>query len=153
MKRKHLTTLEAANIGRKMGVRGLCIYRDDVDRNLWQVVTPGRVETHAPMDEKTWRDFLAASGWIERPARYDAGNGRKVTVPENEDPTEPGKALRDLLQDGMSPAAVATIVSYLQPVATKDPQVNKQVEWFSRQLVELLGGYEQQARLANELGL
>ena len=58
MKRKTLTTLEAADIGRKMGVRGLIIHRDPADRSLWQVVTPGRVETHEPMDEKSWREFI-----------------------------------------------------------------------------------------------
>ena len=92
----------------------------------------------------------------EKPKTYETEmDGRKVrvTVPVNEDPAEPGKELRDLLQDCMSPQAVAAIVAYLQPVATKDPQVNKQVEWFSRQLVELLGGYEEQSRLADELGL
>lgn len=148
MKRKTLTTLEAANIGRKMGVRGLCIYRDDIDRDLWQVVTPGRVEAHEPMDEKTWRAFLTASGWIERPKRYDAGKGRKVTVPENDE-----AGMLDAIREQISPEAVAAIVSYLQPVATRNAAVNKEIEWFSGQLVELLGGYDQQTRLANELGL
>ena len=83
MKRKYLTTLEAADIGRKMGVRGLCIYRDDIDRDLWRVVTPGRVEVHEPMTEDAWRKFLAASGWIGKVERYDDGKGQEVTVPEN----------------------------------------------------------------------
>jgi hypothetical protein len=95
-----------------------------------------------------------ATGEITRLYEADhAGKKVHVTVPENEDPAEPGKELRDLLQDCMSPHAVAAIVSYLQPCQTKDGAVNKQVAWFSEQLVELLGGYEQQSRLAEELGL
>jgi hypothetical protein len=148
MKRKPLTTLEAADIGREMGVRGLIIHRDPVDRTLWQVVTPGRCQTHEPMNEKTWRDFIATSGWIDRPVRYDAGNGRKVTVPENDE-----QDLFDAIHEQLSPHAVAAIVAYLQPVATKDSGVNKQVAWFSDRLIEVLGGHEQQSRLAEELGL
>jgi len=38
-------------------------------------------------------------------------------------------------------------------LAAEYAQVNTQVRWFRDQLVELLGGYEQQSRLAEELGL
>ena len=148
MKTTPLTTLEAANIGRAMGVRGLIVHCDPVDRRLWQVVTPGRVETHEPMDEKTWREFLAASGWIDRPRRYDAGDGRKVTVPENDE-----QDLFDAVREQLSPQATATIVAFLQPAPPNNPDVARQVHWFAGQLVELLGGDEQQARLAEELGL
>ena len=84
MKNKKLTTLEAANIGRKMGVRGLCIYRDDIDRDLWHVVTPGRNEVHEPMDETTWRKFITDSGWITKTYSAKRRDGRtvRVTVPE-----------------------------------------------------------------------
>ena len=148
MNRKPLTTLEAANIGRAMGVRGLIVHRDPEDRRLWQVVTPGRVETHEPMDEAAWRKFLAASGWIDRPARYDAGDGRKVTVPENDE-----QDLFDAVREQLSPQATATIVAFLQPARTNNPDVDRQVRWFAEQLTELLGGNEQQSRLAEELGL
>ena len=63
------------------------------------------------------------------------------------------EVVQEVLRDNLSPEAVAAIVSYLQPVSTRDSAVNKEVAWFSEQLVELLGGYEQQTRLANELGL
>jgi hypothetical protein len=138
MKRKPLTTLEAADIGRKMGVRGLCIYRDDIDRTLWQVVTPGRVEAHEPMDEKSWREFIAASGWIEGPS----------PVPENDE-----SELFDAIREQLSPHAVASIVAYLQPARTNNQDVDRQVAWFAEELVKLLGGHEQQAQLAEELGL
>ena len=143
-----LTTLEAASIGRAMGVRGLIVHRDPVDRRLWQVVTPGRVETHEPMDEAAWRKFLAASGWIDRPARYDAGDGRKVTVPENDE-----QDLFDAVREQLSPHAVAAIASCLQINRTSNPDVDRQVRWFHDQLCEMLGGYEEQSRLAEELGL
>ena len=145
---RKLTTLEAANIGRQMGVRGLCIYRDDVDRDLWQVVTPGRVESHEPMDEKSWRAFITASGWIERPVRYDAGDGRKVTVPGNDE-----QDLFDAIREQLSPHAVAAIASCLQTNRTNNTEVDREVHWFAEELYKLLGGYEQQSRLAEELGL
>ena len=87
----------------------------------------------------------------KHPDTYEAEvNGRKVrvTVPENDE-----SGLFDAIRGHVSPHAVAAIVSYLQPVSTRNPAVNKEVEWFSEQLVELLGGYEQQTRLAEELGL
>ena len=148
MKKKPLTTLQAAEIGRKMGVRGLLVHRDPADRSFWQVVTPGHTEIHEPMDEKTWRAFLVGTGWIERPKRYDAGNGRKVTVPENDE-----QELFEAVREQLSPEAVAAIVAYLQPARTNNPDVDRQVHWFAGQLIELLGGGDQQNTLAESLGL
>jgi hypothetical protein len=138
MNAKHqpLTTLEAAKIGRAMGVRGLCIYRDELDRELWRVVTPGRNEVHEPMDEKTWRAFITASGWITRP--HDTTADERVF---------------DALREQLSPHAIAAIASYLQTNRTSDPAVDREVDWFRDQLCELLGGGEAQSRLAEELGL
>jgi len=150
MKRKPLTTLAAADIGREMGVRGLIVHRDPADRALWQVVTPGRCETHEPMDEKAWRAFLAASGWIDRPARYDAGHGRKVTVPE--DPSGED-ALAEALRANLSPQAVAVIAAYLQPVRTMDEQVLRELQWFSDVLTATVGGDDELNRLCEEVGL
>jgi hypothetical protein len=149
MKPKQLTTLEAANIGRAMGVRGLIVHRDPLDRALWQVVTPGRVESHEPMDETTWREFIA--GWIDRPARYDAGNGCKVTVPENDE-----QDLFDAIREQLSPHAVAAIakrLSFNNSSFTDNDDVDRQVRWFTEQLVELLGGVNERDRLAKEIGL
>ena len=36
---------------------------------------------------------------------------------------------------------------------TNNNDVDRQVHWFAEELVKLLGGYEQQNRLAEELGL
>ena len=49
--------------------------------------------------------------------------------------------------------AVAAIASCLQINRTNNPDVDRQVRWFHDQLCEMLGGYEEQSRLAEELGL
>jgi hypothetical protein len=141
--------LHPANIERAMGVRGLCIYRDETDRDLWRVVTPGRNEVHEPMDEKTWRKFIAASGWIAKP-ETNRRDGRKVriTVPENDE-----SELFDAVREQLSPHAVASIVAFLQPAQTNNPDVDRQVRWFAQELTKLVGGHERQSRLAEELGL
>ena len=77
-------------------------------------------------------------------------NGRKVrvTVPENDE-----SELFEAVREQLSPEAVAAIASCLQINRTNNPEVDRQVRWFHDQLCQLLGGYEQQARLAEELGL
>jgi len=62
-------------------------------------------------------------------------------------------ARRDWLSDNLTPQAVATIVSFLQPVRTDDQDVDEEVRWFAGPLVGALGGYEAQSRLAEEAGL
>ena len=86
-----------------------------------------------------------------RPETYEAKvNGKKVrvTVPENDE-----SDLFAAVREQMSPHAVAAIVSFLQPVRTNNGDVDRQVHWFAEELVKLVGGYEQQSRLAEELGL
>ena len=87
-----------------------------------------------------------------RPKTYPIevdGRKTRVTVPDRNEPD----ALRDWLSDNLTPQAVATIVSFLQPVRTNDHDVDEQVRWFAERLVEVLGGYEAQSRLAEEVGL
>ncbi|NLF29469.1 MAG: hypothetical protein GX591_01125 [Planctomycetes bacterium] len=140
-----LTTLEAANIGREMGVRGLIVCRDSVDRRLWRVATDERVEAHEPMDEAAWRQFIA--GWVERPQRYDAGDGRKVTVPENDE-----QGLFGAIREQLSPQAVAAIVAHLHGIVrTNDKKVTGEVAWFTEQLLQMLGN--QYDVLCEEIGL
>jgi hypothetical protein len=89
----------------------------------------------------------------KRPDTYEAEiSNRKVrvTVPENPDPVE---TMMDAIHDQLSPNAVAAIVSYLQPVHTRDLKVNREIDWFAGRLAELIGGYERQSQLAEELGL
>ena len=82
------------------------------------------------------------------PRRYDAGKGRKVTGPGNDEAD-----LFDAIREQLSPHAVAAIASCLQTSRTNNPDVDRQVDWFAEQLRELVGGDEQQTRLAEELGL
>ncbi len=97
---------------------------------------------------------------------YEAEHkGRKVrvTVPPNaedalatkqeyRDPVEPSVALQDLLQDCMSPEAVAVIAANLHGIVnTKNDGVNREVAWFTDQLLELLG--DQYNALCEEVGL
>ena len=86
-----------------------------------------------------------------RPETYEAemhGKKVRVTVPENDE-----SDLFDAFREQMSPHAVAAIVSFLQPVRTNNSDVDRQVHWFAEELTKLVGGYEQQSRLAEELGL
>ena len=62
-------------------------------------------------------------------------------------------SLADALRDNLSPEAVAAIASWLQPARVSDTSVDQEIGWFRGLLVDALGGYEQQSRLAEELGL
>ena len=86
-----------------------------------------------------------------RPQTYEAQmNGKKVrvTVPENDE-----SELFEAVREQLSPHAVASIISHLQGAHTNNNEVDHQVHWFTEELTKLLGGYEYQARLAEELGL
>ena len=88
----------------------------------------------------------------DKPKTYPVevdGRKTRVTVPDSEE----HDALRDWLSENLTPQAVATIVAFLQPVHTDDQDVDEQVCWFSERLVEAVGGYEAQSRLAEEVGL
>lgn len=82
------------------------------------------------------------------PHKTTDGKTLRVTVPENDD-----GGLFDAIREQLSPEAVASIASYLQCARTNNQDVDRQVRWFADELCKLLGGYEQQARLAEELGL
>ena len=84
---------------------------------------------------------------------YEAKVGGKkvqVTIPENPDPAE---VMVEAIKDCLSPAAVATIVAYLQPVRVKDKAVQRAVAWFSEKLVEAVGGSAALNQLMDEVGL
>ncbi len=78
------------------------------------------------------------------------GTTVRVTVPDDPRPEE---MLVDALRDNLSPEAVAAIASWLQPARTNDENVDREVRWFAEQLAQALGGWDQQNRLAEELGL
>ncbi len=89
-------------------------------------------------------DFHTVAVWEAKSAlqaAYDAGRA------------DASLALGDALRDNLSPEAVAAIASWLQPARTNDENVDREVRWFVEQLAQALGGWDQQSRLAEELGL
>lgn len=78
--------------------------------------------------------------------------GSTVRGGVSEDP-KPEELLIDALRGALSPEAVAAIASWLQPACTNDKNVDREVRWFCEQLAHALGGWDQQNRLAEELGL
>lgn len=92
-------------------------------------------------------DFHTVAVWEAKSAlqaAYDAGRA---------DATPGSAALVDALRENLSPEAVAAIASWLQPARTNDENVDREVRWFAEQLAQALGGWDQQSRLAEELGL
>ena len=88
-----------------------------------------------------------------KPKTYDAtrdGKKARVTIPEDPMPSE---MLTDAIRENLSPHAVAAIASYLQTVRTNNPNTDREVQWFTECLAQTLGGWDQQNRLAEELGL
>jgi len=87
-----------------------------------------------------------------RPETYEAEiNGKKVrvTVPENPDPVE---LMQDAIRDNLSPQAVAVIAAHLHGmVNTKNDAVNREVAWFTEQLLDMVG--DQYNALCEETGL
>lgn len=53
--------------------------------------------------------------------------------------------------DNISPDAVGAIATCLHNTKTNDENVNREVLWFTQQLIQALGGKEQQKRIAKEL--
>ena len=93
-----------------------------------------------------------------KPKTYAANyKGRKVrvTVPPSDD-----RDLGDALKDNLSPEAVAAIATILlarvdvhRGNPTNSTRVNKELNWFGQELVDLVGGPEECHRLTEEVGL
>ena len=95
-------------------------------------------------------DFHTVAVWEAKSAlqaAYDAGRAEALGD------TDAKAALVSALRENLSPEAVAAIASWLQPASTNDPKVNREIRWFSEQLAQALGGWDQQSRLAEDLGL
>ena len=91
----------------------------------------------------------------KRPKTYETTlNGKKtrVTIPDNPQDDE---TLFEALKDNLSPEAVAAIAAYLvaRPAEAPNKAVNRELNWFTDQLVELVGGDEAFNRLCEEVGL
>jgi hypothetical protein len=113
---------------------------------------------HAGGDEVLEREILrdATKDEAKTYEADHAGKKVRVTVPENEDPSAPGKELRDLLQDCMSPEAVATIAFAVNVHLARGGTTGmayQQADWFQIQLVALLGGQDAYERVCRETGL
>ena len=93
--------------------------------------------------------YRAEDGHVAKVETHDAGQGRRVTVPENPKPED---LLMDAIRENSSPAAVAAMAAYLQAANTKDRRVNEQLTWFSEKLIGEVGfaGYD---HLLKEVGL
>ena len=85
-------------------------------------------------------------------AKMPDGRTVRCTVPESDNREWP-ELLAEAIRETLSPEAVAAIVAYLQPAKTNDESVNRELGWFALELVDLLGGYDEQSQLAEELGL
>ncbi len=72
---------------------------------------------------------------------------------DRNDARKPESSLIDALRENLSPQAVAVIASYLHPVLTKDADVDREIQWLVQRLAEAVGGWDQQNRLAEEVGL
>ncbi len=89
-------------------------------------------------------DFHTVAVWEAKSAlqaAYDAGRA------------DANASLADAMRENLSPEAVAAIASWLQPAHTNDDDVNRELRWFSEQLALVLGGWDHQKRLAEQLGL
>ena len=89
-----------------------------------------------------------------KPKTYETtldGKKARVTIPENQRDEDTLGALKD----NLSPEAVAAIAAYLvaRPTAAPNAKVNRELNWFTDRLVNLVGGDEAFNRLCEELGL
>ncbi|MBS3735484.1 MAG: hypothetical protein KGY99_11300 [Phycisphaerae bacterium] len=79
-------------------------------------------------------------------------NAKRYDAKTPDDPTSED-VLYDALRENLSPQAVAAIAAYLQPIATMDPDVVRQVMWLRRLLTATVGGNDSMDRLCDEAGL
>ena len=84
------------------------------------------------------------------------GKKVRVTVPQRHETVaysgDAAEVLRDVLRDNLSPQAVAVIAAHLHGmVNTKSDPVNREVAWFTEQLLDMVG--DQYNALCEEAGL
>ncbi len=74
-------------------------------------------------------------------------------MPRQHEPVDE-EALFEALRDNFSPEAVAAMAVGLERLgATSSAEVDRQLQWFARGLVDMLGGHEAARDLAGEIGL
>ncbi len=89
--------------------------------------------------------------------RYEVEvDGRKaqVTVPEHHEMCaysgDLKDILRDVLQDSLSPEAVAMVAACIDHEVVKDAKVAREVKWFRGLLVKMVGGEDAVERACDE---
>ena len=89
-----------------------------------------------------------------KPKTYETtldGKKTQVTIPENPVDDDTLEALKD----NLSPEAVAAIAAYLvaHPAEAPNKAVNRELNWFTDRLLELVGGDEAFNQLCEDIGL
>ena len=82
-------------------------------------------------------------------------DGRTVRVTIPPPPTDE-QLLADAmltLREQLSPHTVAAMAGMLKLARTDSEEVNRQIAWFTEQLMAMVGGPQQQIRLADEVWL
>jgi hypothetical protein len=95
----------------------------------------------------------------KQPKTYEADfRGRKVrvTVPQRHETVaysgDAKNVLRHVLRDDLSPQALAVIAAHLHGlVNTKSESVNREVAWFTEQLLDMVG--DEYNAMCEEVGL
>lgn len=96
-------------------------------------------------------DFHTVAVWEAKSAlqaAYDAGRADAL------EGADAKAALVSALRENLSPEAVATIAHRLTPMPKSGHrELDAEVTWFATLLAESLGGWNQQERIVQELGL
>jgi len=120
-------------------VLGVSIGKDLIDRLKKQAVREtAKLERPVTVTEIVKDAVEEYLGYWE--TGIDAAEFHKAGT---DDPADPGKELRDLVQDCVSPEAAAVMATALLGARpTGDDAVDRGVRWFAEQLAQLLGGWD-----------
>jgi len=71
----------------------------------------------------------------------------QIDDPERED----AQMIEEAMQNTLTPEAVAAIAGAVKRMVTVDANVNEQIQWFAHTLANIVGGWTEQRRMAEEL--
>jgi len=117
--------------------------------------TADRIARH-PMYSPTDLTYLRKKGYSDAEILAfwdrDHGLGCKPCEHRFTYTGSPREVVQEVMRDNLSPQAVAAIAAHLHGIVkTKDEKVNREVAWFTAQLLDMLG--EQYNALCEEIGL
>jgi len=117
--------------------------------------TAERIANH-PMHSLSDLKYLRKKGYNDAEILAfwdrDHGMGHKPVEHRFTYSGTPGEVVQEVLRDNLSPQAIAAIAAHLHGIVkTKDEKVNREVAWFTEQLLEMLG--DQYNALCEEVGL